>query len=75
MTQYLKPHQVAELLQLTERTLANLRSEKRGIPFVKVGRAVRYRKKDVEAYLEKNYNQTKDSQELLLSNMDEGNEI
>lgn len=51
MDEFLTPKQVAELLQLTERTLANQRYEGRGIPFVKVERAVRYRGADIEIYL------------------------
>ncbi len=51
MNEYLTPKQLADFLQLTERTLANQRSEGRGIPFVKIEKAVRYRAADVEAYL------------------------
>lgn len=53
MNKYLTPEQLANLLQLTERTLANQRSEGRGIPFVKIEKAVRYRSSDVEAFFEK----------------------
>ncbi len=53
MTTYLTPKQLANLLQLTERTLANQRSEGRGIPYVKIEKAVRYRSSDVEAFFEK----------------------
>lgn len=70
MTQYLKPKQVAEQLQLAERTLANQRSQGRGIPFVKIGRAVRYSAVDVDAYLVKHYNQAECKQELVTN--DEG---
>ena len=52
MNEYLTPKQVADMLQLTERTLANQRHEGRGIPFIKVERAVRYRCKDIEAYIQ-----------------------
>lgn len=51
MDEYLTPKQVASLLQLTERTLANQRHEGRGIPFIKIERAVRYRRFDIEVYL------------------------
>ncbi len=53
MNEYLTPKQLADLLQLTERTLANQRSEGRGIPFVKIEKAVRYRFSDVEAFFGK----------------------
>ncbi|CAH0523984.1 helix-turn-helix domain-containing protein [Vibrio parahaemolyticus] len=53
MTNFLTPQQLSELLQVTEKTLANQRFEGRGIPFVKVERAVRYRICDIEAYLSK----------------------
>lgn len=52
MDKYLTPKQVAEMLQITERTLANQRCEGRGIPFIKVERAVRYRRSDIEVYLD-----------------------
>ncbi|EGR2301927.1 helix-turn-helix domain-containing protein [Vibrio parahaemolyticus] len=53
MNKYLTSKQLADLLQLTESTLANQRSQGRGIPFVKVEKAVRYRVSDIEAYLSK----------------------
>lgn len=53
MTTFLTPKQLSELLQVTEKTLANHRSEGRGIPFVKIEKAVRYRSSDVEAFFEK----------------------
>jgi excisionase family DNA binding protein len=46
--------QVAELLNVAPHTLAVWRSEGNfDIPFVKIGRAVRYRLVDVELYLER----------------------
>ncbi|MBY5948778.1 helix-turn-helix domain-containing protein [Photobacterium rosenbergii] len=54
MEEFLTPKQVAQMLQLTERTLANQRHEGRGIPFIKVERAVRYRCADIEAYIQQN---------------------
>ncbi|MGR5531242.1 helix-turn-helix domain-containing protein [Vibrio alfacsensis] len=53
MDKYLTPKQLADLLQITEKTLANQRSNGRGIPFVKIEKAVRYRTSDIEAYLGK----------------------
>jgi len=48
----LKPEEVANLTGLSLETLAQWRSQKRGIPYLKVGRAVRYDPTDVQAYLE-----------------------
>jgi excisionase family DNA binding protein len=48
----LKPEAVANLTGLSLETLAQWRSQKRGIPYLKVGRAVRYDPADVQAYLE-----------------------
>ena len=41
-TAYLAPRQMAERLGVTEKTLANLRSARKGPKFVKVGGRVRY---------------------------------
>lgn len=46
----LTTRQVSELLQLKETTLEQWRWQGRGPLFVKVGRAVRYRLADVEAF-------------------------
>lgn len=48
----LLPGEVAEITGLSEETLAQWRSQKRGIPYLKIGRAVRYDPADVQAYLE-----------------------
>jgi len=48
----LTPEEVANLTGLSRETLAQWRSQKRGIPYLKVGRAVRYDPADVQAYLE-----------------------
>ncbi|HCH5602708.1 TPA: helix-turn-helix domain-containing protein [Vibrio parahaemolyticus] len=52
MDKFYTPAQLAGLLQLTEKTLANQRSDGRGIPYVKIEKAVRYRWADVETYFE-----------------------
>ncbi len=44
--------QLAERLQVSVKTLQNQRWQKVGIPYLKIGRAVRYRRIDVELYLE-----------------------
>ena len=59
MRRLLDTHQVAELLQVESKTLANSRSTGVGIgsiPFVKFGQngAVRYRESDVLDYIEAN---------------------
>ncbi len=49
----LTPEEVGDLLGVTEHTLANWRCERRhNLPYVKVGRLVRYREEDVDAYIE-----------------------
>jgi len=48
----LLPEEVAEITGLSAETLAQWRSQKRGIPYLKIGRAVRYDPADVQAYLE-----------------------
>lgn len=49
----LTPEKVAEITGLSIDTLAQWRSLKRGIPYLKIGRAVRYDSADVQAYLER----------------------
>jgi excisionase family DNA binding protein len=46
------PGQVAEVLGVPEHTLACWRSQRKGPDFHKVGRHVRYRWADVNAYLD-----------------------
>lgn len=50
------PAEAAELLKLSVKTLANSRSgyNSINIPFVKLGRAVRYRRSDLLRYIEDN---------------------
>ena len=47
----LTPDVVAELTGLSVETLAQWRSQKRGIPYLKIGRHVRYDSTDVQSYL------------------------
>ncbi len=49
---YLTPSAAAEYLFVSPNTLANWRVLGQGPPFVKVGRAVRYRRADLDAFLE-----------------------
>ncbi len=49
----LTAEQVSAVTGLSEETLAQWRSQKRGIPYLKIGRAVRYDPGEVQAYLER----------------------
>jgi excisionase family DNA binding protein len=53
LTELLTPEEVSELTGLALDTLAQWRSQKREIPYLKIGRAVRYDPAEVEAYLER----------------------
>lgn len=46
-TIYLTKRQAAEILQIAERTLCNW-MERRLIPFVRIGRTIRFRRRDLE---------------------------
>ena len=48
----LTAEEVAGITGLSLETLAQWRSQRRGIPYLKIGRAVRYDPTDVQAYLE-----------------------
>jgi len=48
---YLTPHEAAEYLRSSTSTLAKARLTKRGPDFVRIGRAVRYRKSDIDAWM------------------------
>lgn len=54
----LEPADLATLIGVDDRTLATWRAQKRGPDFVKLGRAVFYRRKDVEAWMELNVTAT-----------------
>lgn len=47
----LSAEQVSDLTGLSVETLAQWRSQRRGIPYLKIGRLVRYDLTDVQAYL------------------------
>lgn len=51
MDALLTTYQAAEILQLDPGTLCNWRSCRTGPPFVRVGRAVRYRRSDLERFV------------------------
>ncbi len=50
--QYLTERQVADLLSISVSTLQKQRFHSTGIPYIKLGRAVRYAMSDVVAYME-----------------------
>jgi excisionase family DNA binding protein len=50
--QLLKPEEVSELTGLSTETLAQWRSQKKHLPFLKVGRLVRYDRDEVDRYFE-----------------------
>jgi hypothetical protein len=54
MKQYLKEAEVAVLIGRSVKTLRNDRCYKRGIPYSKVGRSVRYKLNDVMDFMEAN---------------------
>lgn len=52
MSELLTPKEVASILKVDFKTLANHRCHNVGLPYLKLGKVVRYRTKDVEAYLD-----------------------
>lgn len=54
MEQLYTPAQVSKLLGVSVKTLEKWRWERRNLPFVKLGAAVRYRGSDLEAWLDAN---------------------
>jgi excisionase family DNA binding protein len=51
LPELLTAEQVSAVTGLSTETLAQWRSQKRGIPYLKIGRTVRYDSADVHAYL------------------------
>ena len=49
----LTSEEVANITGMSNETLAQWRSQRRGIPYLKIGRAVRYDPGEVQAYLER----------------------
>ncbi|OPY68295.1 MAG: Helix-turn-helix domain protein [Syntrophorhabdus sp. PtaU1.Bin050] len=52
MQQFLNEKEVSQLTRFALSTLRNDRSQGRGIPYVKIGKAVRYSLNDVNAFME-----------------------
>jgi|APSaa5957512622_1039677.scaffolds.fasta_scaffold08511_4 hypothetical protein len=50
---YLTERDVSEITKFKIQTLRNHRHESRGIPYLKIGRSIRYRTEDVKAHMEK----------------------
>jgi excisionase family DNA binding protein len=48
---YFTPREAAEYLRSSPSTLAKARLTKRGPAFVRIGRAVRYRQSDIDAWM------------------------
>jgi predicted site-specific integrase-resolvase len=53
MTQYLTDRDVSRMTGIAVQTLRNWRHERKGFPYSKVGRTVRYDPDDVEDYMKK----------------------
>ncbi len=51
MDELLKEEEVAEIIKLGLSTLRNMRHNQKGLPYVKLGRSVRYKRSDVEQYI------------------------
>ena len=49
-----KTEQVAKILGFATKTLSNQRVLGTGLPFIKIGNAVRYKSSDIETYIEEN---------------------
>lgn len=49
----LSPEDVSELIGIPETTLAQWRYRKQGMPYLRIGRLVRYDEADVDAYLQR----------------------
>ena len=52
LQELLTSEQVSEITGLSVETLAQWRSQRRGLPYLKIGRAVRYDPAEVRTYLE-----------------------
>ena len=52
MQQYVNEDEVAQLTGLAVQTLRNWRHQRRGFPYIKLGRRVLYPSRDIEKFLE-----------------------
>jgi excisionase family DNA binding protein len=62
MAELINTKQVAELLMAKANTVEIWRCRGEGPPFIKVGRSVRYRRSDVDAWLDKQTRQSTSEQ-------------
>lgn len=49
----LKEKQAGKIMNVSDSTMQKHRHQGRGCPYYKIGRAVRYKMEDIQAYLEK----------------------
>ena len=56
----MKAKEVAAWLNTTEGALAQLRFKSEGPPYLKLGRAIRYRRSDVESFIRQHVEPTQD---------------
>jgi excisionase family DNA binding protein len=54
LDELLTPGEAAEYLGTTAAVLAQDRYQRRGLPYVRLGRRIRYRAKDIAAYIDAN---------------------
>lgn len=54
LPEFLSPNQLADLLQTDMQRLATMRMNSTGPQFFRTGRLVRYRRRDVEAWIDAN---------------------
>ena len=52
MSDLMKEREVAELLRVTRQTLSRWRASEQGPPFIQVEGTIRYRRADVQAWLD-----------------------
>ena len=62
MDRYIVERDVSHITQLALQTLRNHRFQNRGIPYYRIGRAIRYSLRDVLNYMESRKIQTQDSE-------------
>jgi len=58
---YLSEKEVSQITGIAKQTLSNKRSNRAGIPYIKVGRSIRYNMDDVIEFMESRKIHTEDS--------------
>ena len=51
--EWLSPKEIEEEFGISKNTLSNWRAQKKYLPFVRVGKLIKYKRSDVEAFLAK----------------------